>query len=196
MGFPVGYSELLFPKLLLQVVFFLGFLRRIISAVFNAVGLGDLLDSDAPWPDSPGQIRDFRHQPPENHSVSAMLIQEILPVVRFGDLVADEGEIERRPVADGCAVCLYEFEDREEVRPLSNCRHVFHRCCLDRWMEHDQRTCPLCRTPLVPEEMQEAFNLRLWAAAGVPDDFVSDPDYFPFPPPSPSHILPPPVLSQ
>ncbi|XP_020581239.1 E3 ubiquitin-protein ligase RHA1B-like [Phalaenopsis equestris] len=188
MGFPVGYSELLLPKLLLQLVFFLGFLRQIISSAFDAVGLGDLLDSETPWPDPQPQIpyHTTGCQPQEFHSVSAMLIQEILPVVRFEDLLTEEGEIDRRPMGDGCAVCLYEIEPWEEVRRLSNCRHVFHRCCLDRWMQHDHRTCPLCRTPLIPEEMQEAFNLRLWAAAGIPDSDSGD-----FPSPSSASSFPP-----
>lgn len=197
MGFPVGYSELLLPKLLLQFVFFLAFLRRVISLAFDAVGLGDLLDSDAPWPDPPAYIPHHGvitgYQPQELHSVSAMLIQEILPVVRFEELIAEEGEIGRRLVTDGCAVCLYEIEPWEEVRRLSNCRHVFHRCCLDRWMQHDQRICPLCRTPLIPDEMLETFNLRMWAAGGVSDSDAADfssssttPSPFSFQPYSPS----------
>ncbi|KAG8477443.1 hypothetical protein CXB51_030870 [Gossypium anomalum] len=68
---------------------------------------------------------------------------------------------------ESCAVCLYEFEGGEEIRWLRNCRHVFHRACLDRWMDHDQKTCPLCRTPFVPDELQDEFNQRLWAASGV-----------------------------
>ncbi|KAK8944420.1 E3 ubiquitin-protein ligase RHA1B [Platanthera zijinensis] len=179
MGFPVGYSELLLPKLLLQLLFFLAFLRRLIASAFDAVGLGDLLDSDAPWPDPPPHNPHHgpttaSHRPPEFRSLSAMLIQEILPVIRFEELVAEEEKIGRRPLADGCAVCLYEIEPGEEVRRLSNCRHVFHRRCLDRWMEHDQRICPLCRTSLVPEEMQEAFNLRMWNVAGVSDFDAAD----------------------
>lgn len=70
---------------------------------------------------------------------------------------------------ENCAVCLYEFEDGEEIRWLRNCKHIFHRACLDPWMDHDQKTCPLCRTPFVPDEMQEEFNQRLWAASGVGD---------------------------
>ncbi|KAI4984277.1 hypothetical protein ZWY2020_054558 [Hordeum vulgare] len=35
---------------------------------------------------------------------------------------------------------------------LSNCRHIrlptILRGCIDRWMGHRQRTCPLCRAPL------------------------------------------------
>ncbi|PKU74217.1 E3 ubiquitin-protein ligase RHA1B-like [Dendrobium catenatum] len=164
MGFPVGYSDLLFPKLIFHLIFFLNFLRRLISSIFAVAGLSHLLESEVPWPDA--------NLPPELCSASAILIQEILPVVRFDELLKGEGEGRRRPLADGCAVCLYEFEEREEVRWLSNCRHVFHRGCLDRWVNHDQRTCPLCRTLLIPEEMQEAFERRLWASSGVDGSFA------------------------
>ncbi|GFP81263.1 E3 ubiquitin-protein ligase rha1b [Phtheirospermum japonicum] len=55
---------------------------------------------------------------------------------------------------------------RRGFRRLTNCRHIFHRSCLDRWMDHDQKTCPLCRTQFIPEEMQEAFNEKMWVASG------------------------------
>lgn len=49
-----------------------------------------------------------------------------------------------------CAVCLNELEMDDKVRELKNCRHVFHRKCLDRWADHDANgTCPLCRAPLL-----------------------------------------------
>ncbi|WP_422615257.1 RING finger domain-containing protein, partial [Corynebacterium parakroppenstedtii] len=31
----------------------------------------------------------------------------------------------------------------------TNCRHVFHRCCLDGWLDLGRMTCPLCRSPLL-----------------------------------------------
>ncbi|KAL2517161.1 brassinosteroid-responsive RING-H2 [Abeliophyllum distichum] len=98
----------------------------------------------------------------EPRSVSAVLIRELLPVVKFSDL------LELDP-PENCAVCLYEFNGDDEIRRLTNCRHIFHRSCLDRWMDHDQKTCPLCRTQFIPEDMQEVFNERLWAAAGISD---------------------------
>ncbi|RWW21589.1 hypothetical protein BHE74_00019681, partial [Ensete ventricosum] len=67
-----------------------------------------------------------------------------------------------------CAVCLCELEHGDEVRRLSNCRLVFHRSCLDRWVEHDQSTCPLCRAPLVPVKMR-------WASAAT-DSYYDDDD--------------------
>ncbi|XAR64487.1 hypothetical protein NMG60_11024854 [Bertholletia excelsa] len=46
-----------------------------------------------------------------------------------------------------CCVCLCGFEADEEVSELS-CKHFFHRGCLDRWFDNQQRTCPLCRSML------------------------------------------------
>ena len=153
MGFPVGYTELLFPKLFLHVFSVLGFIRKFISILFRYLGLHDFLEPDIAWPEHSVRV-------PEFQSVSARLIREILPVVKFSELVDPP---------EACAVCLYEFEASDEIRRLTNCRHIFHRGCLDRWMGYDQRTCPLCRTPLIPDEMQGAFNERLWEASGIPE---------------------------
>ncbi|XP_018852531.1 E3 ubiquitin-protein ligase RHA1B-like [Juglans regia] len=153
MGFPVGYTELLLPKLFLHTLSVLGFLRKFISTIFRYLGLGDFLEPDISWPDTPDRI-------PEFHSVSAVLIREILPVVRFSDLVDPP---------ESCAVCLYEFESQDEIRRLTNCRHIFHKGCLDRWMGYEQKTCPLCRTPFIPDDMQGTINERLWAASGIPE---------------------------
>uniref|UniRef100_A0A5B6YL74 Putative E3 ubiquitin-protein ligase RHA1B n=1 Tax=Davidia involucrata TaxID=16924 RepID=A0A5B6YL74_DAVIN len=153
MGFPVGYTDLLLPKLLLHTLTLLGFIRKLICALFCSLGLGDFLDSDIAWTARP-------ENPAEFHSVSAVLIRELLPVVKFSELVEPP---------ESCAVCLYEFEGGDEIRRLTNCRHIFHRSCLDRWMDHDQKTCPLCRTPFIPDDLQDAFNERLWAASGISD---------------------------
>ncbi|KAK8965428.1 putative E3 ubiquitin-protein ligase RHA2B [Platanthera guangdongensis] len=185
MGFPVGYPELLFPKLLIHLILFLNLLRRLIHGTLSAAGIGHLLEPDLPWPDP----YPYAQPPPDLASASAIFIQEILPVVLIDELLQGEGEMDLRPVADFCAVCLYQFEAREEVRRLRNCRHVFHRGCIDRWMDHDQRTCPLCRTTLIPEEMQDAFD-RV-RAAGESDsypfgEFDSSPNFSISPPPSSS----------
>ncbi|XP_028767469.1 E3 ubiquitin-protein ligase RHA1B-like [Neltuma alba] len=158
MGFPVGYTDLVFPKIFLHVLSLLGFIRKLITILFRYLGLHDFLEPDIVWP----------HPVPEFHSVSAMLIREILPVAKFSDLVDPP---------DSCAVCLYEFEADDEIRRLTNCRHIYHRGCLDRWMGYDQRTCPLCRTPFIPHDMQAAFNDRLWAASGIPEFYADSEEY-------------------
>ncbi|PAN31443.1 hypothetical protein PAHAL_5G420200 [Panicum hallii] len=57
--------------------------------------------------------------------------------------------------ADGpdpeCVFCLSAVGDGEEVRELQ-CRHVFHRGCLDAWLVRPRATCPLCRDRLLPAD--------------------------------------------
>ena len=164
MGFPVVYSELVIPKLLLHTLSVLGFIRKLITILFTCLGLQDFLEPDIDAPDSARAAAPLRPL-----SVSALLIREILPVVKFSELVDPP---------DSCAVCLYEFEEQDEIRRLTNCRHIFHRGCLDRWMAYDQKTCPLCRTPFIPDDMQDSFNERLWAASGIPEFYDDDPPLF------------------
>lgn len=55
-----------------------------------------------------------------------------------------------------CVVCLTSFKNRDQVWKLSNCSHVFHKQCLERWLRYDARmTCPLCRTSLITTTTQE-----------------------------------------
>ncbi|KHN45034.1 RING finger protein 24-like [Glycine soja] len=65
------------------------------------------------------------------------------------------GEIKERlpQTEETCAVCLSQLSVEDEVRELMNCYHVFHRECIERWLEHEHEnhipTCPLCRAPLL-----------------------------------------------
>ncbi|KAM1117301.1 hypothetical protein ACFX13_007846 [Malus domestica] len=67
--------------------------------------------SDNAWSDPSARF-------PEFHSVFAVLIWEILPLVKFSDLMDPP---------ESCIVCLYKFEGEDEIRRLTNCRHVFHK---------------------------------------------------------------------
>eukprot|EP00250_Pteridium_aquilinum_P031285 c43362_g1_i1 orf=334-879(+) len=59
-----------------------------------------------------------------------------------------------------CPVCLCEFKGGQELRLLPVCKHVYHRNCLDRWLDHQHTTCPLCRSSLVPEEIAKKQQRR------------------------------------
>ncbi|KAG6593657.1 putative E3 ubiquitin-protein ligase RHA1A, partial [Cucurbita argyrosperma subsp. argyrosperma] len=154
MGFPVGCTEVFFPTIFLHLLSLLDLLKRLILYLFRLLGLPEFLHSDAAVSREVGI--------PLNPPASAVVLREFLPVVKFSD-VPQAAEA----AAESCAVCLYEFEGAEEIRWLTNCKHIFHRGCVDRWMDHDQKTCPLCRTPFVPDGMMDEFNQRLWAASGI-----------------------------
>ncbi|KAK4369661.1 hypothetical protein RND71_013453 [Anisodus tanguticus] len=53
----------------------------------------------------------------------------------------------------GCSICLEPMELEEEVRELITCNHVFHRGCLDTWVNYGHVTCPLCRSMLLPPKL-------------------------------------------
>ncbi|XP_018484077.1 RING-H2 finger protein ATL40-like [Raphanus sativus] len=50
-----------------------------------------------------------------------------------------------------CAVCLSFFEEKDTVRMLPNCKHVFHVTCVDTWLASCS-TCPICRTEVEPSQ--------------------------------------------
>ncbi|KAJ0974447.1 hypothetical protein J5N97_016412 [Dioscorea zingiberensis] len=163
-GFMMGYSPMFIPSLFVHLAYLLAFMRRLLFDAFHAIGLDDIPHSG----DQSTNSAPFLFP-----SVSTLLIQEALPVVHYDELRRQPGHAG----SESCAVCLSEFEGQAEVRRLSNCRHVFHRYCLDRWMDHDQRTCPLCRSPLIPSYLDDdTFYGSVWAAAAaVPDSYTLSP---------------------
>ncbi|KAK4748717.1 hypothetical protein SAY87_015303 [Trapa incisa] len=86
------------------------------------------------------------------------LIKKRVPVVEYGEFLKRRQHHRRRPlgvaaeeeVADRCAICLVGVEERDEIQELQNCCHVFHRQCLDCWVDLGHVTCPLCRSLLLP----------------------------------------------
>lgn len=166
MGFPVGYAEVFFPNLFLHTLTLLGLLRSFVFLLFHFLGLSDFLETDT---HHTGEEATSTPEPCKNPSVSALLIREFLPATKYGELTDTE---------EGCccAVCLFEFSEEEEIRCLKNCRHIFHRNCVDRWIDLDQKTCPLCRTGFVPDDMVDDYNQRLWVASGI-SEFYSYADY-------------------
>ncbi|XVF13643.1 hypothetical protein REPUB_Repub08aG0225400 [Reevesia pubescens] len=54
-----------------------------------------------------------------------------------------------------CPICLGEFIDDDMLRLLTNCCHVFHKECVDLWLD-SHKTCPVCRGELdVPRKSLE-----------------------------------------
>lgn len=136
MGFTVDCSGLIITHLLYKTALVLASIRWFLCSTLRDLGMllstsfhGDLIHSPTTSP----------------CTVSARAIRESLPVATYGEV--------RRKLPDcgsTCAVCLNELGCRDKVWELHNCCHVFHRRCLDRWLDHDEhKTCPLCRAPLL-----------------------------------------------
>lgn len=61
-----------------------------------------------------------------------------LPLVAYGRAA-------KHRMIDECPICLSEFSERETVKLIPYCAHVFHPNCIDTWLA-SHVTCPLCRS--------------------------------------------------
>nr|DAD41684.1 TPA_asm: hypothetical protein HUJ06_016007 [Nelumbo nucifera] len=44
-----------------------------------------------------------------------------------------------------CCVCLSELAEGDAIISSLPCSHLFHKVCIDRWLNLCQKTCPICR---------------------------------------------------
>ncbi|CAH2069116.1 unnamed protein product [Thlaspi arvense] len=77
-------------------------------------------------------------------SINKIPMDDMLPAIKFE-------EMSRVNPPESCRICQDEFDGDDQVRCLRNCVHVFHKTCIDRWIHDDKMTCPLCRTPIIPD---------------------------------------------
>ncbi|KAI3741376.1 hypothetical protein L1987_59048 [Smallanthus sonchifolius] len=61
------------------------------------------------------------------------------------------GESKRLPGHEdaACSICLSEYNVKEIVRCIPECRHCFHAECIDEWLKL-KGTCPVCRNSPSP----------------------------------------------
>ncbi|CAL9086412.1 unnamed protein product [Musa acuminata var. zebrina] len=56
------------------------------------------------------------------------------------------------------AVCLNDFKDDEELRPLPHCSHVFHLDYTDAWLA-SHVTCLICHANLTKQAIDDNLDL-------------------------------------
>ncbi|XP_019461663.1 PREDICTED: putative RING-H2 finger protein ATL21A [Lupinus angustifolius] len=61
------------------------------------------------------------------------------------------GESRRVPGPNdvSCWICLSEYNSKDIIRCIPECKHCFHVECIDKWL-HMNTTCPVCRNPPSP----------------------------------------------
>ncbi|KAI5422013.1 putative RING-H2 finger protein ATL21A [Lathyrus oleraceus] len=69
------------------------------------------------------------------------------------------GESRRVPGPnDGCCwICLSEYNSKETVRCIPECKHCFHADCIDEWLRINI-TCPVCRNSPAPSPINVASS--------------------------------------
>ena len=75
----------------------------------------------------------------------------------LGDIELSSVKLSQNSLEVECVVCMANIRNGEEIRELK-CRHLFHKTCLDGWLEHGQATCPLCRSSLFSAGAMTAGN--------------------------------------
>lgn len=51
------------------------------------------------------------------------------------------------PKEKRCSICLDDFNDKDLVY-LLECKHLFHKICIDEWLTKYNYNCPICRKKL------------------------------------------------
>lgn len=94
------------------------------------------------------------------------LAATISPVPQIATTGLDESTIEsyekmvvgesRRvpgPNNNGCCwICLSEYNSKETIRLIPECKHCFHADCIDEWLRINT-TCPVCRNSPSPSPL-------------------------------------------
>ncbi|KAB5569334.1 hypothetical protein DKX38_003127 [Salix brachista] len=67
------------------------------------------------------------------------------------------GESKRLPGPNGstCAICLSEYNTKETLRIIPECKHCFHADCVDEWLRMNE-TCPVCRKSPSPAHVRSS----------------------------------------
>ncbi|GLJ14556.1 hypothetical protein SUGI_0235630 [Cryptomeria japonica] len=142
MGFPVGFRNISIPSVLLYLASAMAYIKNGFCCFLSALGLSEAPQEEMyltqELPEIPSAI---------SSSSSGEMIKHNLPVITFRNVAENLIEISEDFV---CAICLRSFEEDDEIRKLCNCNHIFHRNCLDKWIDNNEDTCPFCRCPLLP----------------------------------------------
>ncbi|CAK7349157.1 unnamed protein product [Dovyalis caffra] len=146
-------SEGVLCLLLVNTALSISIVKGIVRSILHIVGIRLSPSSPSASLPSSDNSEDTRESfeihfsPPDNY------IEEFrsrMPAIRFNTVCSC-----KLPEHD-CSVCLNQFEPESEINRLS-CGHLFHKVCLEKWLDYWNYTCPLCRTSLMPEEDTSCF---------------------------------------
>jgi hypothetical protein len=51
-------------------------------------------------------------------------------------------------VLENCLICMENYKINEYKRVLPDCKHYFHKKCIDKWLKK-KSSCPICRAELL-----------------------------------------------
>lgn len=84
---------------------------------------------------------------------------QMIPITQFKDNMESD-KVNQGDQSTECAICLGEYEDKEWVKTIPNCYHVFHVSCIDTWFQMHS-SCPLCRSDVYDLEGCDSLRTNL-----------------------------------
>ncbi|KAF3590264.1 hypothetical protein DY000_02022197 [Brassica cretica] len=124
----------------LSISIFKGILRSVLQLIGIRFSPSSAAAAAASSENQTSDSFDFRVCQPESFLEE---FRNRTPTVKFESLCKCKKQADNE-----CSVCLSKFEEDSEINKLK-CGHLFHKTCLEKWIDYWNITCPLCRTPLV-----------------------------------------------
>ncbi|KAL6506793.1 hypothetical protein OROHE_022230 [Orobanche hederae] len=115
--------------------------KEIVLSILHVIGIHILS-----WDNFSVEPSDSRMSPSESYMDE---FRSQTPAMRYGSIFVCDCLRNQE-----CSICLSEFDPTTEINRLS-CGHVFHKSCLERWLNYWNTTCPLCRNYMMPQEEEE-----------------------------------------
>eukprot|EP00249_Psilotum_nudum_P001904 c14650_g2_i1 orf=2-433(-) len=140
-GFPATPAGI-FPVLIVNTAMSIVAFKDAVTSILQIVGFRRAAGTGAREPLGVQPQDEFELA--SGHLVPTLAdeIRAALPIRRYDEMPCGDFSME----ASQCVVCLSELKSEHEVPELPYCTHTFHRACLDKWLQHQQSTCPLCRS--------------------------------------------------
>ena len=95
-------------------------------------------------------VRERRHEIIEN--ISFRDCNEINKYIGKGLKIKENDEIYKKK--ETCFICFEEYKLGEYKRLLPECKHYFHKKCIDKWLKRKAQ-CPICRDKVYKQEFIE-----------------------------------------
>uniref|UniRef100_A0A7N0RAH0 RING-type domain-containing protein n=1 Tax=Kalanchoe fedtschenkoi TaxID=63787 RepID=A0A7N0RAH0_KALFE len=138
-------SEGMFILLLVNTASSFAMVKELFRVILRALGIHLPASSDCE-PCSPAAWS----SPDQSKSYAQQLIEDFRcwsPPIHFKSVACGDCS----GVQQECSVCLNHFEPESKINKLG-CGHLFHNACLEKWLNYWNTTCPLCRTPMMPQQ--------------------------------------------
>ncbi|XP_017697856.1 RING-H2 finger protein ATL57-like [Phoenix dactylifera] len=119
--------------IILVALFFLGSFAIVARRFFSGIHVADAPHRRPPATSPPRRFRGSSWPAAAARGLDPAAVRQ-LPVLSY---VGGGGK-------EGCVVCLADFQDKEKVKLIPGCGHVFHPQCIDAWLM-SKWSCPICR---------------------------------------------------